>query len=107
MNDLIRELDFEATVRDYDFTRRAMQGMSGVLNSDDFEEMDVNRMFHFLMSEMEIVSFKDYLKRYIYERAGIGEPFSTVPDEVYRDIIMDSFEENYAPHSFTPTTRKW
>ena len=102
----IWNLDFSRTVRDFDFTRKAMQGISRVISSEDFEDMDVDAIFDYLLNEMEIVVFKDYLKRYIYERAGLTEPFSKVQDDVYLDIILDSFEQNRAPVSLTPTTVK-
>ena len=102
----IWNLDFSRTVRDFDFTRKAMQGINRVITSEDFEDMDVDAIFDYLLNEMEIVVFKDYLKRYIYERAGIKEPFSKVPDDVYLDILLDSFEQNRAPVSLTPTTVK-
>ena len=102
----IWNLDFSRTVRDFDFTRKAMQGISRVITSEDFEDMDADAIFDYLLNEMEIVVFKDYLKRYIYERAGIKEHFSKVQDDVYLDIILDSFEQNRAPLSLTPTTVK-
>ena len=46
---------------------------------------------------MELVSFGDHLKRYIYERAELEEPFSEVPQEVYKEIVVDSFKETYTP----------
>ncbi len=102
----IWNLDFSRTVRDYDFTRKAMQGISRVVTSDDFEDMDADAIFDYLLNEMEIVVFRDYLKRYIYERAGLKEPFSRVPDEEYLEIILESFDQNRAPVSLTPTTVK-
>jgi hypothetical protein len=63
----IWNLDFSRTVRDFDFTRKAMQGISRVISSEDFEDMDVDAIFDYLLNEMEIVVFKDYLKRYIYD----------------------------------------
>ena len=102
----IWNLDFSRTVRDYDFTRKAMQGISRVVTSDDFEDMDADAIFDYLLNEMEVVVFRDYLKRYIYERAGLKEPFARVPEETYLEIILDSFEQNRAPVSFTPTTVK-
>ena len=102
----IWNLDFSRTVRDFDFTRKAMQGISRVITSEDFEDMDVDVIFDYLLNEMEIVVFKDYLKRYIYERAGLKEPFSKVSDETYLEIILDSFDQNRAPVSLTPTTVK-
>ena len=106
MTQSIWNLDFSRTVRDFDFTRKAMQGISRVVTSKDFEDMDVDVIFDYLLNEMEIVVFRDYLKRYIYERAGLTEPFSRVRDDVYLDIILDSFGQNRAPVSFTPTTVK-
>ena len=99
--------DFESTIRDFEFTRKAQSQILKVVESKDFADMDSESIFRYLYETMEIVSFKDYLKRYIYERAEIRDPYKTVPDEVYREIIAYSFEENAAPHSFEPTSTKW
>ncbi len=99
--------DFESTIRDFEFTRKARNQMLQVVTSEDFADMDAEAVFRHLYQTMEIVSFKDYLKRYIYERAGIQEPFKSISDDVYREIIAYSFEENSAPHYFEPTTAKW
>ncbi len=102
----IWNLDFSRTVRDFDFTRKAMQGINRVITSDDFNDMDVDVIFDYLLNEMEIVVFSDYLKRYIYERAGLTGPFSGIQDDVYLEIILDAFNQNRAPVSFVPTTVK-
>ena len=107
LNSLWDASDFESTVRDYEFTRRAIRQIQRIVASDDFLDMDSTAIFVFLNKQMEIVSFKDYLKRYLYERAEIREPFRTVEDSVYREIIAYSFDENAAPHSFEPTSTKW
>lgn len=99
--------DFESTIRDFEFTRRAQNQILNVVESEDFADMDSEAIFQYLYKTMEVVSFKDYLKRYIYERAGIREPFRTVSDDVYREIIDYSFEENAAPHSFEPSSTRW
>lgn len=106
MNNWLDEMDFDATVKDYDFTRRAVQKMNRAVEAADFENMDAKLIFRHLFQEMEIVSFKDFLKRYIYERAEIREPFQMVPDELYREILEDTFQENNVPFSMTPTTKK-
>ena len=98
---------FESTIRDFEFTRKAQSQILEIVESKDFADMDSESIFRYLYETMEIVSFKDYLKRYIYERAEIRDPYKTVPDEVYREIIAYSFEENAAPHSFEPTSTKW
>ena len=84
-----------------------MRNIRSVIDSEDFDDMDTVMIFHYLADEMELVSFHDYLKRYIYERAGMKEGFRMIPDKTFQDFIMHSFEENHAPHSFTPTTNKW
>ena len=111
MKNRMQDLDFEQTVafdsvKDFEFTRRAAQRFRQVVSLDGFEDEDADVIFHYLYKEMELVSFGDHLKRYIYERAGIEEPFGEVPQEVYRDIAVDSFRETYTPKSMNPTSTK-
>ena len=111
MSNRMQDLDFEQnavfdSVKDYEFTRKAAQRFRQVVSLDTFEDEDADVIFNYLYKEMELVSFGDYLKRYIYERAGLTEPFQSVPQEVYRDIVMDSFRETYTPKSMTPTSAK-
>lgn len=58
-----------------------------VVSLDGFEDEDADVIFHYLYKEMELVSFGDHLKRYIYERAGIEEPFGEVPQR-YTEILQ-------------------
>lgn len=107
----MQDLDFEQTVafdtvKDYEFTRRAAQRFRQVVSLEDFDEEDADVIFHYLYKEMELVSFGDYLKRYVYERAGLEEPFAEVPNEVYREIVLESFEETCTPKSMNPTSTK-
>ena len=111
MKSRMQDLDFEQTVafdrvQDYEFTRKAAQRFRQVVSLDSFEDEDADVIFHYLYKEMELVSFGDYLKRYIYERAELEEPFLEVPQEVYKDIIMESFKETYTPKSMNPTSTK-
>lgn len=99
--------NFGASVRDYEFTRKARHQIFEVVSSESFEDMSADEIFLFLYKGILLVSFKDYLKRYLYERAGIEEPFSEVKDQVWQDIITYAFEENNAPHSFEPTSTRW
>ena len=99
--------NFGASVRDYEFTRKAMHQIFDMVSSESFEDLSADEIFMFLFKGIALVSFKDYLKRYLYERAEIEEPFSEVKDQVWQDIIMYAFEENNAPHSFEPTSTRW
>ena len=80
--------------------------MNRILDSEAFENMDAKEIFRYLSEEMSIVVFSDFLKRYLYELAEIDEPFGSIPDEVYIDIIRESFKENHMAFSFEPTTAK-
>ena len=111
MRNRMQDLDFEQTVafdsvKDFEFTRKAAQKFRQVVSLDSFEDEDADVIFHYLYKEMELVSFGDYLKRYVYERAELEEPFSQVPQEVYRDIVVESFKETYTPKSMSPTSAK-
>lgn len=111
MKNSMQELDFEQTVafdsvQDFEFTRRAAQRFRQVVSLEEFEDEDADVIFNYLYKEMELVSFGDHLKRYIYERAGLEEPFHEVPQEVYREIVVESFKETYTPKSMNPTSTK-
>ena len=75
MKNRMQDLDFEQTVafdrvEDFEFTRKAVQRFRQVVSLEGFEDEDADVIFHYLYKEMELVSFGDHLKRYIYERAG-------------------------------------
>ena len=105
MKDL-SDLDFTKTIYDYDYTHIALSKMNKVISSEDFLSMDSDMIFDYLMNEIEIVVFGDYLKRYIYEKFQLKQPFRQISDDVFIDIIIDSFKQRRAPYSLTPTTRR-
>ena len=111
MKNRMQDLDFEQTVafdsvKDFEFTRKAAQRFRQVVSLDGFEEEDADVIFHYLYKEIERVSFGDRLKRYIYERAGLEEPFGEVTQDIYRDIVVESFHETSTPKSMNPTSTK-
>ena len=69
--------DFDCTrsIRDFEFTKRAVHDMNRILDSEEFQHMDAEQIFRYLSEEMSIVVFSDFLKRYIYELAEIDMPF--------------------------------
>ena len=106
MNDLFylgnMAFDFTKTLKDYDFTKRSVVDLNRTITSDRFEDMPSDVIFRYLNEQMELVSFGDYLKRYIYEKTAPPESFSEVPEAYYVSVIMNSFTMNRAPYSFTP-----
>lgn len=111
MKNRMHDLDFEQTVafdavKDFEFTRKAAQRFRQVVSLDGFEDEDADVIFHYLYKEMELVSFGDHLKRYVYERAGLEEPYNEVTQDIYREIVLESFHETCTPKSMNPTSTK-
>ena len=105
--DLWSSVDFDSTIKDYEFTRKTINEIHRVVYSADFEDMDADTIFAYLKGKMQMVSFRDYLRRYLYGKMKIDEPFYKVSDSVYQEIIMNSFDETYTPYSFEPTSTRW
>ena len=100
-------LDLDATIREFDFTKHAVRDIQNTLNENDFEGTPASVIFDTLLHKMEIVSFGMHLKRYLYLNGQLPEPFHDVKDETYVQIIMQSFEETFTPHAFEPTKKRW
>lgn len=92
--------------KNLDITERAEENFYDSLDLEDFKNEDSDVIYAHLLSKMQIVPFCDYLKRYIYYKAGFEENFSEVDFEEYRSIIVSSFRENNTPASFKKTSVK-
>ena len=93
-------------IRDFDFTDAAWESLYDAVDDTQFLNMDAQLIYNSLRHQLKIRSFGDYLKRYIYLKAELTEPFAEVPLKEYQLIIRSSFEDNHTPSSFTPTTAK-
>ncbi len=89
-----------------EFTENAWEALYDAVDSTYFREKDADLIYHTLQSRLRVFSFGDYLKRYIYQKAEMEEPFESVPLKTYQQIIQASFAENHTPQSFEPTTAK-
>ena len=105
-NDIDKLLNIQGQVRDYDFTKKALRMLKSVVSSEDFGENDSEVIFQYLFSTVETVSFCDFLKRYVYERSGIKEPYSSVSDADYQAIITEAFRDNRCPSSLRESKKK-
>ena len=101
------EFDITHTIEDYEYTRRSVTDMNRIVDSEEFREMDSDTIFHYLVGQMKIASFKDYLKRYIYERNPQQVPFAKMKEDTYISIIIDSFRKNHTPGSFNEVEIRW
>lgn len=93
-------------IQDFDFTGAAWESLYDAVDDTQFIDKDAKLIYNSLKNRMKIISFGDYLKRYIYLKAGLTEPFADVPLKEYQVIIRTAFSDNNTPPSFTPTTAK-
>ncbi len=89
-----------------DFTSTAWESLYDAVDDALFPSQDAQLIYKSLKSSLVIRSFGDYLKRYIYHKAGLTEPFHQVPLKTYQSIIKNAFAKTKTPPSFTPTTAR-
>lgn len=100
--------DLFSTIRDYEFTRKANRRLDLIEDSFQFYDMDSDMIYKYLTENNDILlTFKDFLKRYVCEKAGLEERYSEVSDSEYQAIIKESFDETGTPKSMKETTKKW
>lgn len=97
---------YESDIRDFDFTEAAWESLYDAVDDTVFLEQDAMVIYNSLKHRLKFISFGDYLKRYIYLKAGLEESFADVPLKEYQLIIKSAFSDNHTPPSFTPTTAK-
>lgn len=94
------------TYNPLDITFNAEEKFYDSADLEKFRTEDSQVIYDHLLEQMRLVSFGDFLKRYIYLKAGFEEPFETVDIKEYQSIIVDCFRENGTPMSFTGTSSK-
>lgn len=91
---------------DLDFTIHSEDKFYDVVDTDAFVDADADAIYNHLNKNMKLIPFGDYLKRYIFRKAGFEGSFNDVDLRDYQYIIVDSFAENCTPKSFTETGAK-
>lgn len=89
-----------------DFTNRAWESLYSAVDNEYFQNEDAQIIYNTLQNHLKPVSFGDYLKRYIYQKAELQGPYTDIPLAEYQEIIVCSFKDNHTPPSFGPTTAK-
>ena len=62
-------VNWESTIHDYEFTRKARRQILEVIRAENFEDMPSEEIFQFLYKEISLVSFKDYLHLHIRKQS--------------------------------------
>ena len=89
-----------------DFTDGARESFYSAVDDPYFRDRDAALIYDALVNQLRLVPFGDYLKRYIYGKAGLEGDYREVPLAQYQAIIRDAFRDNGTPPSFTPTTAR-
>lgn len=92
--------------RSIDFTNEAWESLYDTVDDELFGEEDPKLIYRTLRHKMRLISFGDYLKRYICIKAELEGSYRNHSEDLYRTIIRDAFIENGTPPSFFPTTAK-
>lgn len=85
------DFDDEASAKAYNFTITAIKEFYDTIESDQFTAAGGDTIYAYLTKVMELVSFKEQLKRYIYEASGTREPYSKMD---YGAFMLAAFEKN-------------
>ena len=89
-----------------DFTMRGEDSFYNIVDDKLFATDDVSAIFRTIEKKSRYIPFCEYLKRYIYRRAGMTGDYNEIPLSEYQHTIVDCFRENATPVSFSPTTTK-
>ena len=89
-----------------DYTGKAWDVFYDSVDGKQFVDADAETIFDTLSAKELLVSFGDYLKRYICEKAELAGDEQEIPLAEYQAIIRDSFAERHTPPSFRETSAK-
>ena len=87
-----------------DFTTMAEETFYDTVDDPRFQSDDQTLIYDALLTALHPLTFGDYLKRYVYQKAQLKEPYEQIPLTLFQDIIVDAFRDTMTPASFTPGT---
>lgn len=96
----------DCDIRDIDFTDAAWESLYDAVDDERFRDKDAHLIYDALNRRLKMRSFGDYLKRYIFIKAGLQGSFRDISIKEYQLIIREAFLDNHTPTSFGETTAK-
>lgn len=88
-----------------DFTGKAWNDFYDIVGAVDFSGREEDAIYNALKKIDIKIDFGHYLKRYIYRKTIITQPFEDVPLEEYIKTIAAMFKDNQTPSSFDGETK--
>ena len=89
-----------------DFTVALEDEFYSVVDQKDFLDKDAESIYNYLNSKVKSIPFCDYLKRYILRKLNYDIDINSVELKFYQNYIINSFNDNMTPKSFTETSTK-
>ena len=89
-----------------EFTWHAKKSIEKAVRDPYFRDRDPELMLQALMNEIRMISFGDYLKRYIRKKTAEHHPRNGAETADELEILCEAFKKNEVPPSFSPTTAK-
>ena len=90
-----------------DFTDRGWENLYSVLDDPVFPGQEAEMIFRSLIQEKQELPFCDYLKRFLYDQAGLSGSFRDIPLKEYQSILRIAFYENQTPPSLDNVSTKF
>ncbi len=92
--------------RSFSFTLKGNRLVQATVSSEDFRDQDAESIFQVLKAQLAFVPFSEYLKRYVYQTAGMFGSYLQISPEEYAETIIDAFVETGTPVSFRPSATR-
>lgn len=89
-----------------DFTIAMEDDFYSVVDNEDFLNKDAEAIYDYLCNKAKPIPFCDYLKRYILRKLNRDADVNFFDLKFYQTYIIQSFNQNMTPKSFTETTTK-
>ncbi|MBR3020068.1 MAG: hypothetical protein IKH57_23850 [Clostridia bacterium] len=88
-----------------DITYRSKIAFRKALRSSQADEdAAAKEIFDTLKKDFSELRFGEYLKRYLYRKAEMTEPFDAIPAETFQKMILAEFSSRQVPAHFTPAS---
>ena len=82
------------------YTDRGWNDLYEIVDDPDFCGHEAEKIYRDLTQKQRLIPFCDYLKRFLYDSAGLSGSFREIPLSEYQGILRAAFRETGTPASF-------
>lgn len=88
------------SAKNHDLTNYGWEALYGAVDNERFCSEEAQLIYNTLNEKLRAIPFGAYLKRYIAQKADLGDNYEEIPLDDYKQIIKDSFKDNCTPKAF-------